>query len=75
MLKKTDIDGIIFEGCASEPVYLYVTEEKAELRPASHLWGKDTHQTTDLLKKETDKRAKIACIGPAGEKGVLLPVS
>ena len=31
----------------------------------------DTHRTTDLIKAETDKRAKIACIGPAGEKGVL----
>ena len=71
MLKKTGIDGIVFEGCASEPVYLYVTEKSAELRPANHLWGKDTHQTTDILKEETDRRAKVACIGPAGEKGVL----
>ena len=71
MLKKTGIDGIVFEGCASEPVYLYVTEKSAELRLANHLWGKDTHQTTDILKEETDRRAKVACIGPAGEKGVL----
>jgi aldehyde:ferredoxin oxidoreductase len=51
MLKKTGIDGIIFEGCAEEPVYLYVTEKGAELRSATHLWGKDTHQTTDFLKR------------------------
>lgn len=70
-LKKSGIDGIIFEGCAEEPVYLYVTAEGAELRSAKHLWGKDTHQTTDILKKETQKKAKVACIGPAGEKGVL----
>jgi len=71
MLKKTGIDGIIFEGCSDKPVYLYVTEGEAELRPANHLWGKDTHQTTDILKAETDRKAKVACIGPAGEKGVL----
>ncbi|MCF8127514.1 MAG: aldehyde ferredoxin oxidoreductase family protein [Deltaproteobacteria bacterium] len=71
MLKKTGIDGIVFEGCAGEPVYLYVTEKGAQLRSANHLWGKDTHQTTDMLKEETDRRAKVACIGPAGEKGVL----
>ncbi len=71
MLKRTGIDGIIFEGRAEKPVYLYVTENHAELRSAEHLWGKDTHQTTDILKEETDKKAKVACIGPAGEKGVL----
>lgn len=71
MLKKTGIDGIIFEDCADTPVYLYVTNHCAELRSAKHLWGKDTHQTTDILKNETDKKAKIACIGPAGENGVL----
>ncbi len=71
MLKKTGIDGIIFEGCSEDPVYLHVTEKGAVLRPAGPLWGKDTHQTTDLLKKETDKKARVACIGPAGEKGVL----
>lgn len=71
MLKRTGIDGIIFEGRSPKPVYLHVTEEGAQLKRAEHIWGKDTHQTTDLLKGETDETAKVACIGPAGEKGVL----
>ena len=71
MLKRTGIDGIIFEGRSPKPVYLYVTEEGAQLKSAAHIWGKDTHQTTDLLKGETDETAKVACIGPAGENGVL----
>jgi len=71
MLKRTGIDGIILEGRSSAPVYLFVTEDGAELRSAKGIWGKDTHQSTDLLLKETNQRAKVACIGPAGENGVL----
>jgi aldehyde:ferredoxin oxidoreductase len=71
MLKRTGIDGIIFEGRSCEPAYLFVEEDEAELRSASHIWGKDAHQTTRQLLEETDEKAKVACIGPAGENGVL----
>jgi aldehyde:ferredoxin oxidoreductase len=71
-MKRTGYDMYIFEGRAAEPVYLYVTEEKAEIRPASHLWGKTVPDTTDLLIEETSKAAKVACIGPAGENRVLM---
>jgi len=70
-LKRAGIDGIIFEGRSPTPVYLRVTGEGAQLKGAEHLWGKDTHETTDLLIEETGKEAKVACIGPAGENGVL----
>src|SRR5690606_16763257 len=42
-----------------------------ELRPAEHLWGKSTHETDDALRLETHPDAKVACIGPAGERKVL----
>ncbi len=70
-LKKAGFDGIIFEGAAAEPVYLWINDDKAELKPAVHLWGKNTHETDDALRAETDGKAKTAVIGPAGEKGVL----
>jgi len=70
-LKRTGIDGIIFEGSSSEPVYLWLEDDRAELRSAKHIWGKDCHRTTDLLIRETDEKARVACIGPAGENGVL----
>jgi len=69
--KRTGYDAIIFTGRSATPVYLYLDHEKAELRGADHLWGKDTHQTTELLLAETDAKARVACIGPAGEKRVL----
>jgi aldehyde:ferredoxin oxidoreductase len=66
-LKFAGYDGIILEGRAASPVYLWICNDQIELRPADDLWGQDTHQTTDLLKVATDDEAKVACIGPAGE--------
>ncbi|WP_461206776.1 aldehyde ferredoxin oxidoreductase family protein [Clostridium sp. DL1XJH146] len=70
-LKFAGYDGIIFEGIAEKPMYLYVKDNIIELRGAEHLWGKTVYDTTDELLKETDSNAKVACIGPAGEKLVL----
>ena len=70
-LKKTGIDAIIIEGKASEPVYIWIKDEAVEIRSAKHLWGKTTHQSDDILKAETDPKAKTTVIGPAGEKQVL----
>jgi len=70
-LKFAGYDGIIFEGKAEKPVYLWVNDDKIELRSAEHLWGKNTFETTDELLKETAEDARVACIGPGGEKLVL----
>ncbi|MBN2167598.1 MAG: aldehyde ferredoxin oxidoreductase family protein [Actinobacteria bacterium] len=71
-LRATGYDGIIITGASDKPVYLYVTDEDVEIRDASHLWGKDTYVTEDTLKEEVgEKRAQVACIGPAGENQVL----
>jgi aldehyde:ferredoxin oxidoreductase len=70
-LKKAGIDMIIFEGKADEPAYLSIDQGCAELRAAKHLWGKTTHETHDAVRRETNQDARVACIGPAGENGVL----
>ncbi|MFP4023115.1 MAG: aldehyde ferredoxin oxidoreductase family protein [Thiohalospira sp.] len=68
-LKSTGNDVVIFEGKAEKPSYLFINDDKAELRDAAHIWGKDAHETTDILVDEIgDKTAKVACIGLAGEK-------
>ena len=72
MLKRSGYDLVVFQGRAPNPVYLTIDERKAELRDASHLWGKDTHQTDDSLRAETGEGACVACIGPAGENLVLI---
>lgn len=58
------------KGCADESVYIYIEDDKVEIRSANHLWGKDTYEADELLKKACDKKVQIASIGPAGEKKV-----
>jgi aldehyde:ferredoxin oxidoreductase len=67
-LKRAGVDAILITGRANRPAYLWIDKGRAELRPADHLWGKTVPETTDLLQGETEARAKVACIGPAGEK-------
>ncbi|HTY64430.1 MAG TPA: aldehyde ferredoxin oxidoreductase N-terminal domain-containing protein [Acidobacteriota bacterium] len=69
-LKFAGFDGIIIEGKAAEPVYLWIKNGKAELRSAAHLAGRTVSDTTEALIGETDARAVVACIGPAGENEV-----
>ena len=71
-LKRTGFDMIIFEGRAENPVYLWVNEDEVEIRSAEHLWGQDVPTTTDALLSATNPRARVACIGPAGENLVLM---
>jgi len=66
-IKYAGFDLVILEGVSAKPVYLYIEDGRAQLRDASHLWGKSTGVTTDVLLDETAPTAKVACIGPAGE--------
>jgi aldehyde:ferredoxin oxidoreductase len=66
-LKHAGYDGVYFSGISEKPVYLLIQDGKAEIRDAAHLWGKDSHDTEDMLKEAYGKDANIACIGPAGE--------
>lgn len=67
-LKFNGYDGLIITGKAENPVYLWLHEGKIEIKNASHLWGKDTHETEDLVKEELGAiKASVAAIGPAGE--------
>jgi aldehyde:ferredoxin oxidoreductase len=68
-LKFAGFDAIVLRGRAARPVYLWVQDGQAELRPADHLWGKLTAETEALIRGELgDDKIEIAEIGPAGEK-------
>jgi aldehyde:ferredoxin oxidoreductase len=67
-LKASGFDGILLTGKSKKPVYLYVNDGTAEIRDASHLWGKDTYQTQRIIKNEIKNRGlSVACIGAGGE--------
>ncbi|MFC2005606.1 aldehyde ferredoxin oxidoreductase family protein [Chloroflexota bacterium] len=69
-LKFSGHDGIIIQGRARKWVYLHVHDGRAELRDASHLLGKDTWETAELIKNELgidERGTAVASVGPAGE--------
>ena len=72
-LRFAGFTGIVITGRAAAPVYLWLHDGEAELRPAGHLWGKTTSEVDDLLKAELgDDKIQVAQVGPAGEKLVRL---
>ncbi|MCD6466093.1 aldehyde ferredoxin oxidoreductase family protein [Candidatus Bathyarchaeota archaeon] len=66
-LKFSGFDIVVIEGASEEPVYLAITNDTAELRSASDLWGKNVFDTCRILKKVGGKNTSVVCIGPAGE--------
>ena len=66
--KRCGYEAIIVEGMSETPVYLYINDDGAELRDASHLWGLDTHDTSVKIKEELgNRRINALNIGPGGE--------
>ena len=68
-LKFAGYDLLILEGKAPKPSYLYIYDDRVEIRDASDYWGKGVGDTEDGLRRETGLPGlRVACIGPAGEK-------
>ena len=71
-LRSCGLLSVAIHGWASQPVYLLIREDRAELRPAGFLWGLDSFDTQDRLKDElNDDRIRVLAIGPGGENGAL----
>ncbi|MDP6549192.1 MAG: aldehyde ferredoxin oxidoreductase C-terminal domain-containing protein, partial [Dehalococcoidia bacterium] len=68
-LKHAGHEGIIFTGRAEKPSYLWIDDDRVEIRDAAHLWGLSTRETERRLKLELgdEEFISVACIGPAGE--------
>ncbi|MEA3358563.1 MAG: aldehyde ferredoxin oxidoreductase N-terminal domain-containing protein [Thermodesulfobacteriota bacterium] len=70
-LKYAGYDKVIFRGKSPNLVYLWINNDKVELRDASHLQGKGTVETAELIKEELkEQNAQVAAIGLAGENRV-----
>ncbi|MDM8534179.1 aldehyde ferredoxin oxidoreductase family protein [Clostridiaceae bacterium HSG29] len=66
-LKKSGLDGIILTGKAKTKKYIWIKDDKIEFKDATHIWGNEVSNTVTNLRNETDTKARVACIGPAGE--------
>jgi len=70
-LKYAGYDKVVLRGKSPDLVYLWINNDKVELRDASHLRGKGSGETAELIRKELkEPRAQIASIGMAGENRV-----
>src|SRR5512140_464169 len=70
-LKHAGYDKVIFTGKSPKPVYLWIKDDKVELRDASHLWGLGTLESAELIRQELkEPTAAVASIGLAGENRV-----
>ena len=70
-LKFAGYDGLVVTGKSDKPVYLYIEgSEIAKIQDASHLWGKTTFETEEILKGQYGADSRILEIGPAAENGV-----
>lgn len=67
-MKHASFDQMIIKGRAEKPVYLWIENDKVEIKAAHHLWGETTDATEKMIKEDLrDRNIQIACIGPAGE--------
>jgi aldehyde:ferredoxin oxidoreductase len=70
-LRFAGYDGVVVSGCAERPVWLSVVEGRAALHDAADLWGLDAYETQERVREQMgDPKARVACIGAAGERQV-----
>lgn len=67
-LKYAGYDGIIVQGRAEKPSYLWIHNGEVEIKDASKLWGLDIFSTIRKFIDKHGDEVKVACIGPAGER-------
>ena len=66
-LKMAGFDAVVFRGRAEKPVYLWVTDGKAQIKDATHLSNAGAREFEDAIRKEMgSKKIRVAQTGPAG---------
>lgn len=69
-LKYAGYDALVIQGAANEPVMLLIDDDRVEILPARHLWGKTIPQSYEQLKQDYGADWQSLVIGPPGEKMV-----
>jgi aldehyde:ferredoxin oxidoreductase len=70
-LRRAGYDGIVIEGRAEKPVYLWIHDDRVELRDAGKIWGAEVGVASAWFQNDIgEKKYRTALIGPSGEKMV-----
>ncbi|MGC9393958.1 MAG: aldehyde ferredoxin oxidoreductase family protein [Anaerolineae bacterium] len=72
-LRFSGYDGIIFTGKSDYPVWLSITKDEVSLYEATDVWGLDSYATQKCVRGLMgESRARVACIGQAGENRLVM---
>lgn len=67
-LKYAGYGHVVVHGRSEKPVYIWIDDDRVEIRDAKGVWGKDVREADRIIKEELDdEEIQIASIGPAGE--------
>jgi aldehyde:ferredoxin oxidoreductase len=67
-LRLAGYDAIVIKGKSPKPVYLWIDDESVQTMDASHLWGKTTWETEDIIRNDLgDQLIRVSAIGQGGE--------
>jgi len=70
-LKYAGYDKVILRGKSPDLVYLWINNDRVEIRDAAHLKGMGATETAEMIKQELkEPRAQVVSIGMAGENRV-----
>ncbi|MGZ6224185.1 MAG: aldehyde ferredoxin oxidoreductase N-terminal domain-containing protein [Syntrophales bacterium] len=70
-LKYAGYDKVIFRGKSPKLIYVWINNDKVEIRDAIHLRGKGAVETAEIIRQELkEPKAQVAAIGLAGENRV-----
>lgn len=67
-LKFAGFDGLVIEGRADQPVYIWIEDGRVEVRSAKHLWGLGSIGTQQVLLDQLGRDVRVLTIGQAGER-------
>ena len=67
-LRQAGYDILVIKGKSEKPKYLWIDDESVQLMDASHLWGKSTWDTEEIIRKDLgDQYVRVSGIGQGGE--------
>ncbi|MHB0884565.1 MAG: aldehyde ferredoxin oxidoreductase family protein [Bacillota bacterium] len=67
-LKYAGYDVVVIGGAAEKPSFIYIDDDRVEVRDASKYWGHGALEAERLLLDDLGEDFRVATIGPAGEK-------
>ena len=70
-LKFAGYDGLVIEGASDKPVYLWINNDKVEIRDAASLWQKTAVEVRHGLKEDMGREVRVLATGPAGDNRVV----